>query len=128
MLHVSRAMVIGFVSQTPQIEEIRGRGKVGKMRVLTSIRHRRRGAESDERQIEDLHSIVTFGAATAVVERKVRKGTRVMVEGQLQYRFYEDRAGNERRVAEIIVTHQGMINVLGEEMDGGAGNGDESDD
>lgn len=112
MLHVSRAFVVGFVSKKPEIAEVRGRGRVGRMRVMTSITQRRGGSPAEERKIEDLHRVVTFGPATAVVEQRVRKGTPVMIEGQLQYRFYEDRAGNERSVAEIVVGHQGMINVL----------------
>ena len=48
-----------------------------------------------------------------MVERLVRKGTAVLVEGRLTVRDYTDREDMPRQATEIIVGGpQGMVNVL----------------
>ena len=60
------------------------------------------------------HRIVVYGPAVAAVERMLRKGDRVMVEGRIATRAFQDREGNDRAVTEIVVSGwHGMVNILG---------------
>ena len=66
------------------------------------------------------HRIVVFGAAVAAVEKLVRKGAALLVEGRITSREYQDKKGDNRRVTEIVVAGpQGRVNVLSPRQDDG---------
>ena len=59
------------------------------------------------------HRIVVFGAAVAAVEKLVRKGAALLIEGRITTREYRDKKGDNRRVTEIVVAGpQGLVNLL----------------
>ena len=54
-----------------------------------------------------------FGAAVEAVEKLVRKGAALLVEGRITSHEYQDKKGESRRVTEIVVAGpQGLVNVL----------------
>ena len=61
-----------------------------------------------------------FGAAVAAVEKLVRKGAALLVEGRITSHEYQDKKGDNRRVTEIVVGGpQGRVNVLSPRQDDG---------
>jgi single-strand DNA-binding protein len=50
----------------------------------------------------DWHTIIAWRGLADVVEKLVRRGTRIYVEGKIQSRSFEDRDGNKRYVTEIV--------------------------
>ena len=88
--------------------------------MATTERWKNRDGEPQERT--EWHRIIVFGGTVDVVERLVRKGTAVLVEGRLTVREYTDKEDMPRQATEIIVGGpQGMVNVLAP----GAGRGPE---
>ena len=56
-----------------------------------------------------------YGPSVAAVEKMLRKGDRVLVEGRIATREYRDREDIARTVTEIVVAgRQGVVNVLSE--------------
>ena len=61
-----------------------------------------------------------FGAAVAAVEKLVRKGAALLIEGRITSHEYQDKKGDNRRVTEIVVGGpQGLVNVLSPRQDDG---------
>ena len=61
-----------------------------------------------------------FGAAVAAVEKLVRKGAALLIEGRITTHEYQDKKGDNRRVTEIVVAGpQGHVNVLSPRRDDG---------
>ena len=59
------------------------------------------------------HRIAVYGASVVAVERMVRKGAAVLVEGRLAHREFRDSKGRDRQIAEIVVAGpHGVVNVL----------------
>ena len=61
-----------------------------------------------------------WGKLAATCGQDLTKGRQVMVEGRLQTRSYEDRAGNRRSVTEIVAQ---QVQFLGGRKDHGAAAG-----
>lgn len=59
------------------------------------------GTEVPERT--EWHNIVMFDGAAEVAEKYIRKGTRLLIEGKIRYRIWEDRNAIKRTVTEIYV-------------------------
>ena len=111
MLNVNRVTLLGHVGRDPEFHSHAGGGRAARFSLATTERWKSRDGEAQERT--EWHRIIVFGGAVGVVERLVRKGTAVLVEGRLTVREYTDRKDVSRQATEIIVAGpQGMVNVL----------------
>ena len=111
MLNVNRVTLLGHVRRDPELHSTAGGDRAARFSLATTERWKGRDGEARERT--EWHRIIVFGGAVGVVERLVRKGTAVLVEGRLTVREYTDREDMLRQATEIIVGGpQGMVNVL----------------
>ena len=121
MLNVNRVTLLGHVGRDPELHSNAGGDRAARFSLATTERWKDRDGEPRERT--EWHRIIVFGGNVGVVERLVRKGTAVLVEGRLTVREYTDKEDMPRQATEIIVGGpQGMVNVLA------AGAGREAED
>ncbi|MDE5976406.1 MAG: single-stranded DNA-binding protein [Muribaculaceae bacterium] len=97
-MSVNKVILLGYVGNDP---EIRYPEKDHPVAFLSLATNEIRGSSRVE--ITEWHSLVFNGQNAAFVERYVRKGTQLFVEGFLRTREYEDRMKIVRRKTEIIV-------------------------
>ena len=111
MLNVNRVTLLGHAGHDPELHSNATGDRAARFSLATTERWKDRDGEPQERT--EWHRIIVFGGAVGVVERLVRKGTAVLVEGRLTVREYTDREDQPRQATEIIVAGpQGMVNVL----------------
>lgn len=111
MLNMNRATLLGNAGRDPETRKTASGNKVAKFALATTERFR--GKDGETAETTEWHRIAAFGDAAETVERFVRKGVPVLVEGRIATRAYQDREGVERRVTEIVVAGaRGAINVL----------------
>lgn len=93
---------MGYVGRDPEIRYIETR-PVASFSLATTERARRTasGAEIPERT--EWHNIVMFDASAEIAEKYIRKGTRLLIEGKIRTRIWEDRNAIKRYVTEIYV-------------------------
>lgn len=60
------------------------------------------------------HSLVVWNKLAEVVEKFVKKGDKLYVEGELRYRSYDDQNGVKRYVTEIYVENMEMLTPKGD--------------
>ena len=112
MLNMNRATLVGHAGKEPEIRDLKNGGKAAVFTLATT----EKWTDGDGRPAEatEWHRIVVYGPTVAAVEKMLRKGDRVMVEGRIATRGFTDREGNYRTVTEIVVSgRQGMVNILG---------------
>ena len=111
MLNVNRVTLLGHVGRDPEFHSNAGGDRAARFSLATTERWKNRDGEQQERT--EWHRVIVFGGTVGVVERLVRKGTAVLVEGRLTVREYTDKEDVARQATEIIVAGpQGMVNVL----------------
>ena len=93
-----------------------GNAKVATFTLATTERYRDRNGET--RENTEWHNIVAWRSTADVVERFVRKGTQVYIEGRLRTRSWDDQTGNKRYTTEIIVDN---LQLLGKKSDNPGG-------
>ena len=112
MLNMNRATLVGHAGKDPEIRDLKNGGKAAVFTLATT----EKWTDGDGRPAEatEWHRVVVYGATVAAVEKMLKKGDRVMVEGRIATRGFTDREGNDRSVTEIVVSGwQGMVNILG---------------
>ena len=97
-MSVNKVILLGYVGNDP---EMRYPEKDRSIAFLSLATNEARGAAHTE--LTEWHSLVFGGQNAMMVERYVRKGTQLYVEGYLRTREYEDRMKILRRKTEIIV-------------------------
>ena len=86
--------------------------------LATTERYRDRNGET--RENTEWHNIVAWRNTADVVERFVKKGTQVYIEGRLRTRSWDDQTGNKRYTTEILADN---LQLLGKKSDNPGGQG-----
>lgn len=92
----------GTVGCSPEVREIAKGRKVARFSIATSETFRNSNGE----EITDTqwHTVVAWGRTADDVERLIRKGKVVSIEGKLVHRSYEGADGAKRYVTEIVLS------------------------
>lgn len=121
---VNRVFLLGNLCADPDVRSFQNGGKIANLRLATSESWKGRDGERKERT--EYHSVVINGdGLVGVVERYLRKGSKIHVEGQIRTRKYQDRDGNDRYSTEIVVAGIGGSLVMLGDPKGGSGGGHE---
>ncbi len=108
-------MLIGNVGRDPEVRYLdgtSGNAKVATFTLATTERYRDRNGET--RENTEWHNIVAWRNTADVIERFVKKGTQLYVEGRIRTRSWDDQTGNKRYTTEIIAD---TVQLLGKKSD-----------
>lgn len=116
---INKAILIGNLGSDPEIRTTGGGTKVAEFSLATSRRWTDRGGQQQEKT--EWHRIVAWSALADISEQYLKKGDKVYVEGEIQYRSFEGKDGNTRYVTEINARE--LVMLGGREGGGGGGGG-----
>jgi single-strand DNA-binding protein len=122
---LNKVMLIGNLGADPEVRTISSGTKVAEFSVATSRQWNDRNGQQQEKT--EWHRVVLWGYSpdkdglAGVAERFLKKGDRVYIEGQIEYRSYEAKDGSGTKwVTEIRGTEMMMLSG----REGGTGGGD----
>lgn len=118
---LNKAMLIGNLGADPEIRSFQNGGKVANLRIATTETWKDRNT-GERQERTDWHTVAVFSEGlVGVVERFVRKGSKVYVEGQLQTRKWQDQQGNDRYSTEVVIRGMGGTLTMLDGAGGGTG-------
>ena len=119
-MSLNKVMLIGNVGRDPEIRYIdnSGNAKVASFTLATTERYRDRNGEMKENT--EWHNIVAWRNSADIVERFVKKGTQLYIEGRIRTRSWDDQSGNKRYTTEILADN---LQLLGRKADNPASQG-----
>jgi len=104
---LNKVMLIGNLGADPEIRTLNNGGKVASLRIATSETWKDRQT-GERREKTEWHSVVIFSEGlVGVVERYLKKGRKVFVEGKLRTRKWQDASGQDRYSTEIVIDGPG---------------------
>ena len=116
---VNKVILIGNVGMDPEVRTLEGGAKVARVRLATTERLYDRQANETKEHTE-WHTITLWRGLADVVDRYVRKGSQIYVEGRLRTREWMDKDNNKRYTTEILAD---TMNLLGRRSDNPASDG-----
>ena len=126
---VNKVIIVGNVGKDPEIRSTQSGGKIANITLATSESWNDK-ASGERKEKTEWHRVVIFNDRLVdVVERFVKKGEKLYVEGSLQTRKWTDQSGQEKYTTEVVVDRfRGDITLLGGRSGGGEsqGGGNES--
>jgi single-strand DNA-binding protein len=120
---LNKVMLIGNLGADPEIRSFQNGGKVANLRIATSESWKDRNTGERQERTE-WHSVAIFSEGlVGVVERYLRKGSKVYIEGQLQTRKWQDQSGNDRYSTEVVIRGFNGTLLMLDSAGGGSGGG-----
>ncbi|MBI4931117.1 MAG: single-stranded DNA-binding protein [Bacteroidetes bacterium] len=103
----NKVQLIGNLGQNPEVKELNGGKKVAKFSLATNETYRNKAGE----KVTDTqwHNLVAWGKTAEIIEKYLKKGSEIAVEGKLLNRNYTDKEGVKRYVTEIQVSELLML-------------------
>ena len=120
---LNKVMLIGNLGADPEIRSFQNGGKVANLRIATSETWKDRNTGERQERTE-WHTVAIFSEGlVGVVERFLRKGSKVYIEGQLQTRKWQDQSGNDRYSPEVVIRGMNGSLTMLDGAQGGSGGG-----
>ena len=116
-MSLNKVMLIGNVGRDPEIRYLEGNSQGGGTKVATftlATTERYRDRNGELRENTEWHNIVAWRQTADVVERFVKKGTQLYIEGRLRTRSYTDQQGIKKYTTEINADN---LQLLGRRQD-----------
>ena len=98
---VNKVILVGNVGIDPEVRTTESGVKVARIRLATTERLFDRQA-NEAKEHTEWHTITLWRGLADVVDRYVRKGTQIYVEGRLRTREWMDKDNNKRYTTEIM--------------------------
>ncbi len=109
-MSINKVILLGNVGGDPVIRSTQDGKKIATFSLCTSEKWKDKNS-NEHREKKEWHNVVIFSEGLAnVVEKSVKKGTKLFVEGSLQTRKWSDKSGVEKYITEIVL--QGFNNKL----------------
>ena len=110
---VNKVILIGNLGKDPEIRTFGNGGKVANFSVATSEAWKDKQSGERKEKTEWTNVAIYNDGLVGIVERYVKKGSKVYVEGKLQNRKWQDRDGNDRYSTEVVLQgYGGQLTLL----------------
>ena len=120
---VNKVILIGNLGADPEIKSFQNGGKIANIRIATSEQWKDR-MTGERKERTEWHNVVINGEGlVGVVERYLKKGSKVYIEGSLRTRKWQDRDGNDKYTTEVVIAGMGGNLTMLDGAPGGGGGG-----
>jgi single-strand DNA-binding protein len=117
---VNKVILVGNLGKDPEIRTFQNGGRVASFSIATSENWKDK-ATGEKKEKTEWHRISVFSEGlVGVVERFLKKGAKVYIEGQLETRKWTDKEGKERYTTEVVLRNFGSTLTM---LDGKGGTG-----
>lgn len=119
---VNKVILVGNLGRDPEIRFTQAGKKIANFSIATSEQWRDRQS-GERRERTEWHRIVVFNEGLAdVVERFVKKGSKLYIEGALRTRKWQGQDGKDNYTTEIVLEgFNSTLTMLDGRGDGGGG-------
>jgi single-strand DNA-binding protein len=114
---LNKIQIIGNLGSDPEIRSTPGGAQVANFRVACSESWTDQSGQKQERT--EWVTCVAWKKTAEIIQKYLRKGARVYVEGKLQTRTWEDKNGGGKRYATEVLVERVMM-LDGRAQEGGS--------
>ena len=107
---VNKVILLGNLGKDPEIRTMQSGSKMASFSIATSKRWKDKVTQ-EQRDKTSWHNIVVFSEGlVGIIEKYLKKGSKIYIEGELQTRKWQDKEGKDRYTTEIVL--QGYNSTL----------------
>jgi single-strand DNA-binding protein len=123
---VNRVQLLGRLGKDPVLKHFSENNVIAEFSLATTESYKDK--EGKWVEVTDWHNIkIPFKNMAERVEKYLKKGSLVFIEGKIKTRSYDDKEGNKRYVTEIVVENLRMLDKKDSATSGGSYQGGSSE-
>lgn len=103
----NKVQLIGRLGSDPEVMTLESGKRLAKFTMATNEYFT--NADGEKGEDTQWHNVVIWGRLADVVEKYLKKGNEIAVEGKLTHQKYEDKGGVNRVSTEVIVHDLQML-------------------
>lgn len=100
-MSLNKVLLIGSVGKDPDIRKTQDGKLIASFSLATNEKWS--GKDGSKQEKVEWHRIVIFGQLACIVEKYVKKGSKLYVEGQLKTREWTDKDGVKKFTTEVVL-------------------------
>lgn len=97
---INKVILIGNLGRDPEVRYLEGGAAVARFSVATNENYKDRNGNWQTRT--EWHDIVAWRQLAERVEKMLKKGSQVFIEGKLTHRKWQDSEGKDRYTTEVV--------------------------
>jgi len=118
---VNKVILIGNLGRDPEIRSFQNGGRVANFSLATSDSWKDKNTGERKEKTEWHRISILNDALVGIVERYVKKGSKLYIEGQLETRKWTGQDGQERYTTEVVLRpYRGELTMLDSRSGGNA--------
>jgi len=106
-MSVNKVILVGNVGKDPEVRYLEKGVAVARFPLATSETYK--GKDGERVTATEWHNIVLWRGLAETVEKYVRKGSQLYIEGRIRNRSYDDKEGNKKYLTEIVADQMQML-------------------
>jgi len=107
MSSVNKAIICGYVGQDPSIRYMPNGDGVANFSIATSENWKDK--EGTKHEKVEWHNIVAYKKLAEIIEKYVKKGSLIYIEGKITTEKWQDKEGKDRYTTKIIANEMKML-------------------
>lgn len=104
---MNKVIITGRLGADPDVRYMTNGDAVCNISIASSERWK--GKDGEKKEHTEWHNLVFFGRSAEIVGEYLRKGSKLMIEGKLRTRKWQDKQGADRYTTEIHVEGMEML-------------------
>ena len=114
-MSINKVILVGNVGKDPEVRYLDSGVAVANFPFATSETYKNKNSEKVT--TTEWHNIVLWRGLAEVVEKYVKKGSQLYLEGKIRTRSWDDRDGNKRYTTEIVADTMQMLGRRSDESE-----------
>ena len=98
----NRVQLIGHVGNDPEIKTFEGGKKLATITLATNDHYK--NAKGEKVEQTEWHRLTAWGATAEIIEKFVKKGKEIAIDGKLTHRSYDDKNGEKKFITEVTIS------------------------
>lgn len=103
----NKVQLIGHLGQDPDVKEFEKGKRLARFSIATNEHYK--NADGEKVKETQWHNVVAWNKSAEFVQKNLKKGSEIVVDGKLIHRNYNDKDGNKKYVSEVVA---GEIMIL----------------
>jgi len=118
MSDLNQCTFVGRLGADPETKSFQNGGKICNLRIAVGEQWKDKASGEKKERTEWVIITIQGDGLVGVAERYLRKGSKVLVQGQLRTRKWQDQSGADRYSTEIVLGPRGILQMLDGKPDG----------
>lgn len=102
-ISLNRVQLVGNLGRDPEIRELQNGSRVATLNMATTESYKDK-TSGEWKETTDWHRVVCWDNLAQTAEKNLKKGSKVMIEGKLKTRSYQDQKGETRYQTDVQCT------------------------